>query len=448
MINKKSTRLEVLKAVKEDGYALSKANITFRDDYEIVLASVSWNSESIKYASERLKDNRKIAIKAIQADSRNFKYASERIRMNDKIAIDAIFSYGLNLKFSSMKLKKNYTVVKNAYQNAGLDVLKYTTKEIKMKILEEDYLEELAWNKKVKDREIKEKFIEETNAKSLLTWIKKNKQFLKTKETISKLINGNELNKVLKKNFLENKKNNINNLPLVSKLYIEGLKNSIFKLLIPEAVNADYFEDKIIKDKLYIYDGYDAVDLLFFSNFQCEPIADFTLRDCKIAVSGLFYFSLEIKKNSKYLIKAYLHRENIRDIFVIKQSYRENDKSIINFILKDALKIDDENPPWDQVIFNKNIFLNFENKEKNKFKKIWQQTFKDHNPKSNKKPLQAYWNRTSIGEWTDIMDNYFLRSAKLIRKLNKNLDDDDVYSKIQSIRVWISESPLFEPSNK
>ena len=41
MINKKSTRLEVLKAVKEDGYALSKANIT----HKIYKDSLGYNLE-------------------------------------------------------------------------------------------------------------------------------------------------------------------------------------------------------------------------------------------------------------------------------------------------------------------------------------------------------------------------------------------------------------------
>ena len=40
IINKNSTRAEVLAAVREDGYALSKANTKFGDDHEIVLASV------------------------------------------------------------------------------------------------------------------------------------------------------------------------------------------------------------------------------------------------------------------------------------------------------------------------------------------------------------------------------------------------------------------------
>ena len=135
MINKNSTRAEVLAAVREDGYALSKANTKFRDDHEIVLASVSWNSESIKYASDRLKNNRKIVLKAIQDDSRNFKYASEKIRMNDKIAMSAIGSHGINLKYASKKLQNYFGIVKDAYENAGEEVL---NKHGKLKIIKGD----------------------------------------------------------------------------------------------------------------------------------------------------------------------------------------------------------------------------------------------------------------------------------------------------------------------
>ena len=281
--------------------------------------------------------------------------------------------------------------------------------------------------------------------KAFQEWSQKNKELLKSKETISKFIKQDELNKVLKNNFIFNKANKIDDLPYSKKESCDEITSKIFKLLIPAEVDADYFEEKIIKDKLRLYGGRDALDLLFFSDYEIEPIAEIAMENSERNVSALFYFSIETNKNKKFLIKTYFYHHSSPNILVIKQSYKKNDKKIIKFILEDALRINDDYPPWDRIIFNKNIFSNFDAKEKNKFKKIWQQTFKDHNPKNNKKPLAAYWNRTSLDEWTDIMDNYFSRSAKLIRKLDKNLDDYDVYSKIQSIRVWISEGPLFEP---
>ena len=109
-INKKSTRAEVLAAVKEDGYALSRANTKFRDDKVIVIASIKWNPESIKYASDRIKKDKKIILKTVSLN-------------------------GNSLKYVSKELKKNKDIVQAAYKSAGEDVLEYADKGIKKKII-------------------------------------------------------------------------------------------------------------------------------------------------------------------------------------------------------------------------------------------------------------------------------------------------------------------------
>lgn len=296
-----------------------------------------------------------------------------------------------------------------------------------------------------KDKAFEKNSIIGFKVKGFQEWNQKNKELSKSKKTISKLIKQDELNKVLKNNFIFNKANKIDDLPYSKKEHYTELNKNIFKLLIPAEVDADYFEEKIIKDKLRLYGRRDALDILFFSGYKIETIAEIAIENSERNVSALLYFSIETNKNKKFLIKTYFYHRSSINMLVIKQSYKKNDKKIIKFILEDALRINDDYPPWDHIAFNKNIFSNFDAKEMNKFKKIWQQTFKDHKPKNNKKPLAAYWNRTSLDEWTDIMDNYFLRSAKLIRKLDKKSDDYDVYNKIESIRVWIKEGPLYEP---
>ena len=428
IINKNSTRAEVLAAVREDGYALSKANTKFRDDHEIVLASVSWNSESIKYASDRLKNNRKIVLTAIQDDSRNFKYASEKIRMNDKISISAIGSHGINLKYASKKLQKHFNTVKYAYKNGGEEVLKYTSKEIKMKILKEEYLEELAWGKKVKEREAKEKFLEDANAKSLLEWLKKNKKFLKSKKTLSKLLKENELKEVLKNNFEFTKINKVNDLPYSEFFMIEGFTKEIFKLLIPSEVDSNYFEEKIIQDKFWLSNTIDALDLLFFSDFKCDPIAQFSMQNQEKANLEILYITLEVSQKHKFLIKVltFPNYDLDPEMIVIKQSFKKNDKKLLKFILNDALRINDNYFPWDQIELNKHTFLNFDTKEVNKFKKVWEETFKDFKPKNKKSAKSACWNKSSLSMWTDVMDSYFSKSNKLIKKVKKNSEDKKI----------------------
>ena len=155
--------------------------------------------------------------------------------------------------------------------------------------------------------------------KAFQEWSQKNKELLKSKETISKFIKQDELNKVLKNNFIFNKANKIDDLPYSKKESCDEITSKIFKLLIPAEVDADYFEEKIIKDKLRLYGGRDVLDLLFFSDYEIEPIAEIAMENSERNVSALFYFSIETNKNKKFLIKTYFYHHSSPNILVIKQ---------------------------------------------------------------------------------------------------------------------------------
>tara|TARA_Y200000002_G_scaffold378644_1_gene386436 strand:- start:747 stop:1931 length:1185 start_codon:yes stop_codon:yes gene_type:complete len=138
-INKNSSRVEVLSAVQEDGYALKKAHPKFRDDKKIIMASIKWSPESIEYASDRLKDNKQIAVQVLKLN-------------------------GNMLKYFGKKIKNNNEIVQIAYRDAGEDVLNHTNKSIRKKLLAEAEIRyqkskknaEYRWSKEKKRRQEEE----------------------------------------------------------------------------------------------------------------------------------------------------------------------------------------------------------------------------------------------------------------------------------------------------
>ncbi len=79
-INKKSARAKVLEAVKEDGYALSKANIKYRDDKEIVSNAIKNWPGNFELASEKIKKDKKMVTYAFNLDPITFIYAHSSLK--------------------------------------------------------------------------------------------------------------------------------------------------------------------------------------------------------------------------------------------------------------------------------------------------------------------------------------------------------------------------------
>jgi len=59
MINKNSTKEEVLEAVKQNGLALEYASKELQNDRDVVLAAVKQCGEALRYASDELKSELK-----------------------------------------------------------------------------------------------------------------------------------------------------------------------------------------------------------------------------------------------------------------------------------------------------------------------------------------------------------------------------------------------------
>ena len=62
MINKQSSRKDVLATVKEDGGALEYASEELRADREVVLAAIKENGIALKYASKELQADSEMIV--------------------------------------------------------------------------------------------------------------------------------------------------------------------------------------------------------------------------------------------------------------------------------------------------------------------------------------------------------------------------------------------------
>ena len=66
MINENSTRDEVLKKVRQNGYALRYASAELRGDRKVVMTAVKQNGRALRFASELLRGDREIVIEALK----------------------------------------------------------------------------------------------------------------------------------------------------------------------------------------------------------------------------------------------------------------------------------------------------------------------------------------------------------------------------------------------
>jgi len=81
MIDKYSTKEEVLYAVKNNGLALQYASKKLRNDREVVLHAVTENGYALKYASDQRKDDKEIVVTAIGINYNVLKLASIGLRL-------------------------------------------------------------------------------------------------------------------------------------------------------------------------------------------------------------------------------------------------------------------------------------------------------------------------------------------------------------------------------
>ena len=80
MINKNSTRDEVLEVVKYYGDALEYASEELRGDREVVMEAVKQDGDALQYASEELRGDREVVMEAVKQNAYALFYASEELQ--------------------------------------------------------------------------------------------------------------------------------------------------------------------------------------------------------------------------------------------------------------------------------------------------------------------------------------------------------------------------------
>lgn len=123
-INKHSSREEVLKVVKADGWTLEHASDELKNDREVVLEAVMKDAEapeffgqcSLAYASTSLRADREVVLESVKENGLALEFASDDLRNNRKIVFKAIANTHWALRFASDELKADPELIKISKQ--------------------------------------------------------------------------------------------------------------------------------------------------------------------------------------------------------------------------------------------------------------------------------------------------------------------------------------------
>ena len=109
----------VLKAVKQDGYALQFVNFFLQNNKEVVLEAVRKNGLVLEYANIDLQDNKEIVLEAVKQDGYALQFASINLQNNKEVVLEAVKQNGLVLNHISINLQDNKEIVLEAVKQDG-----------------------------------------------------------------------------------------------------------------------------------------------------------------------------------------------------------------------------------------------------------------------------------------------------------------------------------------
>jgi predicted nucleic acid-binding Zn-ribbon protein len=107
MIDKYSTKEEVLAAVRECGRELKYVSDELRGDREVVMAAVNRSGDALEYASEELRADREVVLTAVKKSPYGYglQYASENLRGDREVVIEAVNHSWWAMDYASEELK-------------------------------------------------------------------------------------------------------------------------------------------------------------------------------------------------------------------------------------------------------------------------------------------------------------------------------------------------------
>jgi CxxC motif-containing protein len=123
----KHDREFVLSAVHADkqGKLLGMVPVKFRNDEDIVLASVRTNGNTLKYASDELKNHKQVVTKAVEQNGSALEFASDSLKDNENLALRAMDNTPSAYKWVSNKLKESVKVLSFLYQKSIGDFFEF-----------------------------------------------------------------------------------------------------------------------------------------------------------------------------------------------------------------------------------------------------------------------------------------------------------------------------------
>ena len=133
MINKQSSREEVLKAVKVSGFFLFLASDKFGSDREIVLNAVKTCGWALYKASDELKGDREIVLNAVKC-KKGFSGVilntiADNFNDDREVIFEAVRRDGFALRYSSKDLKADREIVLAAVKSDRV-ALQYASKDL------------------------------------------------------------------------------------------------------------------------------------------------------------------------------------------------------------------------------------------------------------------------------------------------------------------------------
>ena len=108
----------VKRTLRECSELLASLPDSLRDDKDVVMAALQWDSEEIlSYASERLRADYDVVLRAVTVDALNLQYASDELRDNREIVLRAVRTYGGVLEDASERLQQDAEIREVAMKN-------------------------------------------------------------------------------------------------------------------------------------------------------------------------------------------------------------------------------------------------------------------------------------------------------------------------------------------
>lgn len=115
----KNKYIDIVNGFNRNKYVMQYCSERLRDSKEIALAAIKEDSCHLRYISSRLRDDKDIALIAVAEDGLVLECCSDRLKDDKEVALVAVSQNGLALEYCSPRLKDDKEVVLAAIQRYG-----------------------------------------------------------------------------------------------------------------------------------------------------------------------------------------------------------------------------------------------------------------------------------------------------------------------------------------